>query len=191
MKPLQPAICAPAKNGSPPHTNGKTPPVQPLQSALAARRKSHTELSDLTKLLADKSARLAALEKTSELHDAAVITEIARLQIFTGLLPRRIASKEEADAKAEETLTQATNQFIQQHLGPRVRRLAARTRAIVEGELSAHYRDPSALIIGVSQSERVRNIESLALPATMQPPRGALAHAEAALQAWIAADEFE
>lgn len=98
MKTLQPAICASAKTGQTTHTNGKTSPVQLLESAMATRRKSQTELSNLTKLLADKSARLAALEKTGDLHDAAVISEIGRLQIFAGLLPHRIAATEEADA---------------------------------------------------------------------------------------------
>lgn len=182
-------ICLPAKNDE--TTHPKPSPVQPLQTAMATRRKSQTELSELTKLLAEKSARQIALETTGDLKDGAIITEISRLQVFNELLPRRIAAKEADDAKAEETLTQATNQFIHEHLGPRVRRLAARTRAIVEAELTSHYRDPSALIIAVSQSERVRTIESLALPATLHPPRGAIAHAEAVLKAWIATDEFE
>lgn len=37
----------------------------------------------------------------------------------------------------------------------------------------------------------MRTIESLALPATLHPPRGAMAHAEAVLKAWAATDEFE
>jgi hypothetical protein len=181
----------PAKTGATPGRNGKTSPVQELESAIAARRKSQSELTDHRKLLADKSARQLALEKTGDLDNLAVITEIASLQVFTCLLPRRIAVKEEADAQAEQTLTEAVNQFIHQHLGPRVRRLAARTRANVERELASHLRDPAALILGVSQSDRVRRIESLALPATLHPPRGAIAHAETALKAWSSADEIE
>jgi len=188
-KKIPPAMCAPPEIGE--ITDQKPPLVQQLESAIATRRKSQTELSDLGKLLAETSARQVALEKTGDLHNAAVITELGRLQIFTQLLPRRIAAQEEADARAEETLTQAANQFIQQHLGPRIRRLTARTRAIVEGELSSHFRDPSALIIAVAQSERVRKIESLDWAASLQPMRGAISHAEGALQAWLAADEFE
>ena len=149
-------------------------PVEILESAVATRRKSQTELSDLGKLLADKSARQAALETTGDLHDAAVLTEIGRLQLFTALLPRRIAAKEEADLKAEQTLTEATNQFIREHLGPRIQQLAAQTRAIVESELSSHYRDPAARIVAVAKSERVRTVESLAWSASVAPPRGAL-----------------
>jgi hypothetical protein len=190
-KKLPPGIRAPIKTGDTTGRNEKPSPIQPLESALAARRQSQTEWSGLTKLLADKSARLAALEKTGDLHDAAVIADLSRLQIFTSLLPRRIAAQEEADAQAEQTLIQAVNQFIHQHLGPRVRRLATRTRGLVEGELSPHFPERSALIVAVSQSERVRHIESLALPATLHPPRGAMTHAESALNAWKAADQFE
>lgn len=169
----------------------KTSPIQFLESAIAERRKPQAELSELGKLLADKSARQIALETTGDLNDAAVITEIGRLQVFAELLPRRIAVKEQDDAKAEETLTQVTNQFIQEHLGPRVRRLGTRTRVIVESELSSHFREPSALIIAVSQSQRVRSIESLGWTATLQPEQGAIAHAEGALKAWASANEFE
>ncbi len=160
-------------------------PVELLKSAIAARRKSQTELSGLGKLLADKSARQAALETTGDLHDAAVLTEIARLQIFTALLPRRIAAKEEADLKAEQSLTDATNQFIREHLGPRVQRLAAQTRAIVEAELSSHYRDPAARIAAVCKSERLWTVESLAWSVSVAPPRGAVAHAEGAFQSFL------
>jgi hypothetical protein len=169
----------------------KTSPIRPLESVIAARRKSQAELFELGKLLANKAARRVALETTGDLNDPAVITEIGHLQVFAELLPRRIAVKEEDDVKAEESLTQAANQFIQEHLGPRVRRLAARTRVIVESELSSHYREPSALIIAVSQSQRVQDIERLAWTATLHPERGAVAHAEGALTAWAAVDEFE
>jgi hypothetical protein len=162
----------------------KSSPVEILESALAARRRSQTELSGVGKLLADKSARQLALETTGDLRDAAVLAEIGRLQIFTGLLPRRIAARQEEDAKAEKSLIQATNQFIQEHLGPQVRRLAARTREIVENELSLHFQDAAARIIAVSQSERVRSIERLAWAASLDPERGAIAHAEGAIRAW-------
>jgi hypothetical protein len=62
---------------------------------------------------------------------------------------------------------------------------------MVENELSSHIRDRAALIIAVAQSERVRIIERLAWAATIQPERGAIAHAEGALKAWAAVDEFE
>jgi hypothetical protein len=166
------------------HNSKKSSPVEVLESAVAARRRSQTELSDVGKLLADKSARQLALETTGDLHDAAVLAEIGRLQIFTGLLPRRIAVKQEEDVKAERSLIQATNQFIQEHLGPRVRRLAARTREMVEDELSSHFQDAAARIIAVSQSERVRSIERLAWAASVDPERGAIAHAEGAIKAW-------
>jgi hypothetical protein len=137
-------------------------------------------------LLTDKSARQMALETAGDLHDAAVLAEIGRLQIFTGLLPRRIAVKQEEDVKAEKSLIQATNQFIHEHLGPRVRRLAARTRELVEAELSSHFQDAAARIVAVSQSERVRSIEGLAWAASLNPERGAIAHAEGAIRAWAA-----
>ena len=172
-------------------TTNKPTPVDLLESAVATRRKLQSELSGLAKLLADKSARLAALETTGNLHDAAVLAELGRLQIFTGLLPHRIAAKEAADAKAEQALTQATNQFIREHLGPRVRRLADRTRAMVERELSAHFRDAAAPIVAVSKSERVRSLAGLDWSVSVNPPRGSLEHAQGALNAWAAADKFE
>jgi len=162
-----------------------------VQLAIHARRKSQTELSDLGKLLADKSARQTALEATGDLHDSAVIAEIGRLQIFTRVLPHRIAAKEAADAKAEESLTNATNEFIHQHLGPRVRKLAAQTREKVEAELTPHFQDRAALTRAIAESQRVRSIEALAWTSTSQPARGAIAHAEGALKSWAAADEFE
>jgi hypothetical protein len=170
---------------------GKPSSVQLLEDAIATRRKSQTELSDLGKWLADKSARQAALETTGDLHDPAVLAELVQLQISTGLLPRRIAVKEQCDANAEQTLTHATNKFIYEHLGPRVQRLAERTRALVAAELSPHFPDPAALLVAVSQSERVRGIQSLSWTATGQPPRGALAHAEGALKSWADVDKFE
>jgi hypothetical protein len=166
-------------------------PVEVLKSAMGARRKAETELADLGKLLAEKAARLAALEIAGDLNNPAVIGEIGRLQVVTGLLPKRIAAKEEANAKVEESLTKATNEFIQQHLGPRVRKLAARTREIVEKELSAHFADKAALFVAVERSERVRKIESLSWSASVQPERGAMAHAEGALKAWRGVEEFE
>jgi hypothetical protein len=168
-----------------------TSPVQVLELAIATRRKSQTELSGLAKWLADKSADLAALEKTGDLHDPEVLTELVHLQISIGLLPRRIAVKEECDANAAQALIHATNQFIREHLGPRVRRLAEQTRAMVERELSLHYRAAAALIVAVAQSEQVRYIDSLSGTVTQQPPRGALVHAEDALQSWASADKFE
>jgi hypothetical protein len=166
-------------------------PVRVLEEAVVGRRRAERELSELGKLLREKSARLAELEMTGNLDDARVVAEIGRLQVVTGLLPRRIASKEEANAKVEEGLTKATNEFIQQHLGPRVRKLAARTREIVEKELSAHFADKAALFVAVERSERVRKIESLSWSASVQPDRGAMAHAEGALKSWTATDEFE
>jgi hypothetical protein len=171
-------------------TSSKTSPVQLLETAIAVRRKSQTELSDLDKLLAEKSARHAALKTTGDLHDPAVLAELSRLQIVTELLPHRIAARKQDDAKAEQALTEATNRFIREHLGPRVRRLAAQTRATVEAELSLHFKDPTALIVGVAQSERVRGIEALSGTITVTPARGAVAHAQAALQSWTAANNF-
>jgi hypothetical protein len=172
--------------------NERTPsPLEFLESAIATRRKSKIELSDLGKLLADKSAHQAALETTGDLHNPAILAEIGRLQMLTALLPRRIAAKEEDDVKAEKTLTDATNQFIREHLGPRVRRLAARTRATVEAELSPHFPDAAALIVAVAGSERVRSIAGFDWSASVAPVRGAIPHAEGALKAWAAADKFE
>jgi hypothetical protein len=37
----------------------------------------------------------------------------------------------------------------------------------------------------------VRAVDALAWTATLQPKHGAVAHAEAALKSWVAADEFE
>jgi hypothetical protein len=162
-----------------------------LESAIAARLKSQTELSDLRKLLADKSARQAELETAGDLQDAAVLAEISRLQMLTGLLPRRIAAKQEDDLKAEQALTQATNQFIREHLGPRVRKLAVRTETIVKAELTPHFHDPAALILAVAGSERVRHIATLDYSVSTNPARGALEHAQTALQSWSAADKFE
>jgi hypothetical protein len=172
--------------------NERTPsPVVLLESAIAARRKSQTELSDLGKLLADKSAQQAALETTADLHDASVLAEIGRLQIFTGVLPRRITAKGEDDTRAEKTLTDATNQFIREHLSPRVRQLAVRTRAAVEAQLSPHFPDAAALIVAVAGSERVRSVAGLDWSASINPVHGVIAHAEGALKAWAAADKFE
>jgi hypothetical protein len=173
------------------HGKEKPSPAEFLESAIAARRKSQTELSDFGKLLADKSAHQAALETTGNLHNAAVLAEIGHLQIFTALLPRRIAAKEGDDAKAEKTLIDATNQFIREHLGPRVRRLAARTRATVETELSPHFPDAAALIVAVAGSERVRSVAGFDWSASVAPVHGAIPHAEGALKSWAAADKFE
>jgi hypothetical protein len=88
-------------------------------------------------------------------------------------------------------LTQATNEFVHKHLGPRVRKLAAQTREKVETELTPHFQDRAALTRAIAESQRVRSIEALAWTATSHPARGAIAHAEGALKSWAAADEFE
>jgi hypothetical protein len=166
-------------------------PPAALQRSLAARRKSQTDLSNLINLLTEKSTRQNALEKTGNLHDPAAIAEIGSLHIFTRILPQRIAAQETDDTQAEESLTKATNEFVHKHLGPRIRRLAAQTREQVETELTPHFRDRAALIVAIAQSQRVRTIETLSWTATSHPKHGAITHAEGALQAWTAADDFE
>jgi hypothetical protein len=187
---------APDSSSSIPRSEFRAPrspnnPKLKLESAIAARRKSQTELSDLAKLLANKSVRQAALETAGNLNNPSVLAEIGRLQIFTALLPRRIAAQEEADVNAEKSLTHATNQFIQEHLSPRIQRLSARSRAIVESELSPHFRDTAALKVAVTRSERVRHVESLAWSVSLTPVRGALEHAQGALKSWSTANEIE
>jgi hypothetical protein len=58
-----------------------------MSGSLGVQARDIIELSDLGKLLAETSARHAALEKTDDLHTAAVITEMGRLQIFTQIRP--------------------------------------------------------------------------------------------------------
>jgi hypothetical protein len=174
-----------------PDSSAEHSPADSVESAIATWRNFQTELSDLRKSLADASARLATLETTGNLHDAAVMTEIGHLQIFTALLPRRIAAREEDNAKANTSVIEATNQFIREHLGPRVRRLAAETREIVKRELSPHFRDSSGLSLAVDRSERVRSIENQAWATTDNPTRGALEHAQGALKCWSSVNEFE
>lgn len=166
-------------------------PVQHVKAMMAARRRSLTTISELRKLLTEKSARQVALETTGDLGEPAVISEIGKLHVLVDLLPRRIAFLEGEDARAEQQLVEATNKFIREHLGPRVRQLAGRTRAMVENELSSHIQDAAALIRAVAQSERVRKVVALDWSVTLQPERGAMAHAEGALKAWAEVDEFE
>src|SRR5690348_7566625 len=94
--------------GGTPALPGKAP-IQPVEAAMAGRRRVQAELRGLRELLASNSARLAELETTGDIKDAGVITEIGRLQVLAGLLPRRIAARDAEDAKAEEALTQAVN----------------------------------------------------------------------------------
>jgi hypothetical protein len=174
-----------------PHSTINYQPSTSLSSALTARRKFQTDLSALNQLLTEKAARQSALEKTGDLHNPAVITEIATLQVFTRILPQRITAQEADDATAEQNLIKATNDFIHQYLGPRIRKLAFEKREKVTAELKPHHRDPRSLIVAVTQSQELRTIESLSRPITSQPPHGAIAHAEGTLKAWAAADEFE
>ena len=166
-------------------------PKLKLESAIAAWRSSQTELSDLDKLLAEKSARQATLETTGDLSDPAVLAEVGALQILTNLLPRRITAKKQAEIDAENAVIHTTNQFIREHLAPRVRDLAARTRTTVEAELSPHFRDPAALIRAVAGSERVQRTGALLWPTTITPSRGTMEHAQGALKAWSDVDKFE
>jgi len=172
-------------------TRSKITPVQLLKAAIATRHRSQVEISGLRGTLGDKSARQVLLETTGDINNAAVISEIGKLQVFAEMLPRRIAFKEKEYVNVEENLVQATNDFIREHLDPRVRNLAMRTRMMVEKELSHQFRDPAILIRAVAQSDRVRSIARLDWPVSLQPERGAMAHAEGALKAWAAVDEFE
>jgi hypothetical protein len=166
-------------------------PAQQLESVMAARHRSQVEISELRAMLAEKSARQAALETAGDLGESAVLSEIGKLQVLVELLPRRIAFREAEDVKAEEALVQATNTFIQEHLGPRARQLETRTREIVEKELSRDISEPSALMRAVARSERVQSVERLALAVSLRPPGGAVMHAERTLKAWGALGEFE
>lgn len=162
-----------------------------LKAAIAQRRKSQAEVGELRTMLAEKAEGRRDLETGGDLNDAKVISEIGKLQVLVELLPRRIAFKEEEDAKAEKDLVEATNEFIREHLGPRVRQLATRTRVIVENEMSSHVRGASALMVAVAKSERVRTIERMDCAVSLEPERGAIFHAEGALKAWTEVDEFE
>lgn len=176
----------PKENGSKLQT-----PNSKLEFAIAARHSSQTELSNLRTLLAEKSARLTDLETTGDLRERSVLAKIGTLQILTTLLPRRIAAQEQQDNAAEKTLIDATNQFIREHLGPRIKQLSARTRKIVEAQLSPHVRDSAALIVAVAGSEHLRRLQSLDRSASLAPANGALTHATSALESWTAANEFE
>jgi len=169
----------------------KTSPVQGVKAAMAARQRSKAEIAELRKMLVEKSGRQVVLETTGDLSNAAVVNEIGKLQVLVGLLPRRIAFKEGEDVKAEGSLVAAANEFIREHLAPRVRRLEERTRVIVEKELSPHIRDKGALMRAVAGSERVRELGRLSCASSVQPQWGAMAHAEGALKAWAGADEVE
>jgi hypothetical protein len=161
-------------------SNGET---RDVDKAMAARRRMMAELTGLRRRLAENSVRLAELERSGDINDAAVLGEIGRLQVLAGLLPGRIAAREVEDENSEEDLTAAVNQFIREHLNPRVRRLIERTRAVVEGELAPHFRDRAAL--------RVRKVESLAWSVTAHPVRGAMEHAEGALKSWAMTEQAE
>jgi hypothetical protein len=169
----------------------KTSPTQGLNSAMAMRRRSQEEISELRKMLAEKSARRVALETAGDINNAAVISELGRLQVFVEMLPRRIAFKEEEYAKANENLLQVTNEFINGHLGPCIGQVAARMRTIVEKELSTHFGDQVELKKAVMRSDRVRRIEGMHWFATSHPMHGPVEHAERTLKAWADVDEFE
>jgi hypothetical protein len=169
----------------------KVSPVQHVKSMMVKWRKSGAEVAELRGMLEEKTARRAELETTGNLNDSAVTNELCKLLVVVELLPRRIAFKEDESARVEENLVAVTNDFIREHLGPRVRELAARTRVIVEKELSPHILDRSALMRAVVGSERVRDIERLSWSASVKPDCGTMAHAEGALKSWVAAGEFE
>jgi len=104
------------------NVNGaKASPAQGLKAVMAARRKSQAEISELREMLVEKSARQVELETTGNLGEVAVVNEIGGLQVLVKLLPRRIAFKEKEEAKAEETLVAATNEFIREHWAARSR----------------------------------------------------------------------
>jgi len=169
----------------------KISPVQRLRAVMAARRRATAEVAELRAMLAEKTARRVELETSGDLGAGVVIGEIGKLQVLVELLPRRIAFKEQEEVKAEENLVAATNDFIREHLGPRVRCLEERTRVIVQKELSAHIRDQGALVRAVAGAERVRELARLSCASSVQPQWGAMAHAETALKAWAGADEVE
>jgi len=62
---------------------------------------------------------------------------------------------------------------------------------MVEKQLSSHIHEPSALIRAVLQSERMQSTKRLDWSVSLEPERGAIFHAEGALKAWEAANEFE
>jgi hypothetical protein len=169
----------------------KVSPVQHVKSMMVKWRKSGAEVAELRGMLAEKTARRAELETTGNLNDSAVTNELCKLQVLVDLLPRRIAFKEDESARVEENLVSVTNEFIREHLGPRVRELMVRTRVVVEKDLATHIHDGPALIGEVAGSERVREVQRLDWSMSLQPERGAMAHAEGAIKAWVAAGKFE
>ncbi len=163
-------------------------PQTPAESVFAALEKmaqQEAENTGLNARLADSQAELTRLSVDGDLDDSKTIATIARLQIFTHLLPARILARQAATELAQKALLGACHDFISQQLSPRLREVMARARSKVRDSLKEHFIDGIKLIRAVDESKLVMDLTAIGQTATIRhlPADEAVQYAEDLLAA--------
>jgi len=172
----------------------KPSPDKPLRTAIAAHASLIVELANLSALSTETASRLTQLEAEADLSDTKALSEITRLQTVNELLPRRIASREQALANAVGTVLAECHTLVQTHLGPTARRIVAQTRARVETALRPHFREELELDRAVNASVQMQEVNGLEWSVKVEDPRdpaGVLRYAERLLQAAARLQEMD
>jgi hypothetical protein len=146
----------------------------PLQTEFSKFDKLQAELAELRTYSETTIAWRASQERTCDLSDKAALAEIGRLQVLTGLLPGRIAAREEALIQAEADLLLAAHSFIRETLGPQARQLLSHTREKIKPSLQPLYSDADELEKAIEKTDTVQQADQLlsAVRIDMNPIEG-------------------
>ncbi len=117
----------------------KNSPTEPIKKQLEALSTLNIEAEKCRTKLANVESDLASLISTGNLDNEETLNRIGRLEILSRVLPARIAEREQARTRGKEDLQATCHDFIEAHLGPRLRELAINARAKVKATLSKAF----------------------------------------------------
>ena len=164
----------------------------PLQTEFAKFGKLQNELAELRTLTESTSAWRAQQERTCDLSDKAALAEIGRLQVLTGLLPGRIAAREEALVQAEADLLLSAHSFIQATLGPQARQLLANVKEKIKSSLQALFSDEGELRNAIEKTDTVQQVDQLvaSIRVDMNPIGGTASYVQRLLEIFKKVESF-
>jgi hypothetical protein len=140
----------------------KNSPTAVVTDAIDVLKKAQQAVVDAESSHTQHSARLDVLLLNGDLNDAAVLSEIGKLNIFVSVYPRRSVLQQEAIVAADTAARAVVEEFKAKVMIPRARALRDRVQKKVESDLRPHYRDKDALAHAVSSSHSMREVELLA-----------------------------
>ena len=164
-----------------------------IKSALAKRTALVLEIQDLGRRRREIADKVANLELTCDLDDAAALGKITGLCATAEFLPRRIENREQALENFDDELLKTCHDFIMQTLGPRLRNLEARAIAKVKAKLKPNFSDDTDLDAAIAKSSLVKELEDIQAGTQIQhnPAGKVIVYAHVLLKSWKDAAAFE